>query len=211
MSSVDFQLKLTDAIAHLRSADPKLAIVIDCSPRCDIVPHEDYFRSLAGSIIGQQLSVKAARSIRDRFAAIGVGNFPTPHEIMMATETDLRTIGLSFAKIKYLKDLSSHVLDGSLDLVRLPQLSNAEITANVTDVKGIGEWTAQMFLMFCLGRFDVLPTGDLGIRKGMVTLYGLTTLPNPEAMIKIASDNNWTGYETIASWYIWRSLDNAPD
>lgn len=184
--------------------------VIARSPECDIKPHRDYFSALAGSIIGQQLSVKAAATIRGRFAARGSSGFPTPQEVLEAPDIDLRGVGLSNAKVKYVKDLAQHVIDGRLDLSRLPELSNEEIIAEVTGVKGVGEWTAHMFLIFCLGRLDVLPTGDLGVRSGMKALYGLAELPDPLTMQKLASRNGWTGYESIAAWYIWRSLDNAP-
>lgn len=206
----NFPKQIDGAIAHLRAADPALGVVIDRSPRCDLEPHTDYFRALAGSIIGQQLSVKAARSIREKFITIGAGEFPTPDEVLAASESDLRERGLSFAKIKYVKDLARHVKDKRLDLGLIAELPNEELIVELTDVKGIGEWTAHMFLIFCLGRLDVLPTGDLGIRKGMQILYELKELPDPQTMMKLAAKNGWTDYESVASWYIWRSLDNAP-
>jgi DNA-3-methyladenine glycosylase II len=165
---------------------------------------------LASSIVGQQLSVKAAANIRGRFAALGEGDFPTPEETRDFPVEKMREAGLSSAKAKYLKDLADHVVDKRLDLSRIAELPNEELIVELTDVKGIGEWTAHMFLIFCLGRLDVLPTGDLGVRRGMQILYGLRDLPNPETMYRIAGKNGWTGYESVASWYIWRSLDNEP-
>lgn len=204
-----FALQLTAAADHLRKHDPVLAAVIERSPACGIQPHSDYFRALSGSIIGQQLSVKAAATIRGRFVALGGDAHPTPQEILDFEFDTLRGVGLSRAKVAYIKDLAQHVVDGRLDIAHLPELPNEEILTEVTDVKGIGEWTAQMFLIFSLGRLNVLPTGDLGIRKGMQILYELPELPAPVEMLAIAERHNWTGYESVAAWYIWRSLDMA--
>lgn len=202
-----FAEKLEKATEQLAENDPILAAIIKRSEPCGIRPHTDYFRALAGSIIGQQLSVKAAATIRDRFAKLGCSGFPTPDATIIFSEEQLRAVGLSRAKAVYVKDLAQHVSDGRLDLEKLPPMTNEEIIVAVTDVKGVGEWTAHMFLIFCLGRLDVLPTGDLGIRKGMQVLYGLTEMPSPLEMMRISEKNKWRGYESVASWYIWRSLD----
>lgn len=202
-----FADQLVAATDHLRQHDPVLAEVIGRSRACDLEPHDDYFRALCQSIIGQQLSVKAAATIRDRFAALGGDTYPTPQQVLGFTFEALRAVGLSGAKVAYVKDVAQHVADGRLDTVRLPELPNEAILTELADVKGIGEWTAQMFLIFCLGRLDVLPTGDLGVRKGMQGLYGLSELPSPLTMQRMAERNHWTGYESVAAWYIWRSLD----
>jgi len=202
-----FSAQLADATAHLRKHDPVLAPVIERSPACNLQPHSDYFRALSGSIIGQQLSVKAAATIRARFTALGGKTYPTPEQVLGFESDALREVGLSRAKVTYIKDLAQHVVDGRLDIEHLPELPNEEILTEVTDVKGIGEWTAHMFLIFSLGRLDVLPTGDLGVRKGMQALYELPELPAPLKMQQVAERNNWTGYESVAAWYIWRSLD----
>jgi DNA-3-methyladenine glycosylase II len=207
--SADFRQKLTQATQHLRNHDPVLARVIDRSEPCNLQPHSDYFRALAGSIIGQQLSTKVAATIRGRFAALAGTGFPPPGQVAGFSFDELRAVGLSAAKIAYLRDLAAHVIDGRLDIARLPELTNEEIITEVIDVKGIGEWTAHMFLIFCLGRLDVLPTGDLGIRKGIQLLYELPKLPLPLEIQTIAERNSWTGCESIASWYVWRSLDIA--
>lgn len=204
----DFDIRLKKATDNLRLSDPALGSIIDRGPRCDLHPHSDYFRSLAGSIIGQQLSVKAAATIRDRFGGISGTDFPSPEQVIKMSEEVMRSVGLSRAKVAYVKDLATHVLDGRLDFTHISTMTNEEIIGVVSGVKGIGEWTAHMFLIFCVGRLDVLPTGDLGVRKGMQTLYGLPELPSPVDMQAIAERNRWTGYESVASWYVWRSLEN---
>lgn len=204
-----FSKQLSAAIDYLRKHDAVLAPVIERSPACNLQPHSDYFRALSGSIVGQQLSVKAAATIRARFAALGGTTYPTPEQVLGLEFAALRGVGLSRAKVAYIKDLAQHVVDGRLDVAHLPELPNEEILTEVTDVKGIGEWTAHMFLIFSLGRLNVLPTGDLGIRKGMQALYELPGLPLPLEMQAIAERNRWTGYESVAAWYIWRSLDMA--
>jgi DNA-3-methyladenine glycosylase II len=203
----EFSVELTQATEHLRRSDPALAPIIVRVGACTLGPHNDYFQALAGSIIGQQLSTKSAAAIRARFAALGGKAFPRPQQVMDFTFEELRAVGLSAAKVASLQDLAAHIIDGRLDVVRLPELSNEEILTEVTDVKGIGEWTAHMFLIFCLGRLDVLPAGDLGIRKGVQQLYELPALPAPLEVQAIAERNQWTGYESVASWYVWRSLD----
>lgn len=205
-----FNQQLDAAIAHLRESDPRLAAVIDGSPRCTLQPHDQYYERLVSSIIGQQLSVKAAATIRQRFADLATGEFPTPEEVLGFSEEQLRGVGLSGAKVRYVRDLAEHVLDGRLDIDRLPELPTEEVLVELTAVKGIGEWTAHMFLMFALGRLDVLPVGDLGVRKAMMMLYELPNLPSQEAMATIARKNRWDGYESVASWYLWRLLDNEP-
>ena len=204
-----FAPQLTVATDHLRKHDPVLAAVIERSPVCDIKPHGDYFQALSGSIIGQQLSVKAAATIRNRFAALGGNTYPRPQQVLKFEVDTLRETGLSGAKVKYVKDLAEHVIDGRLDVEHLPELPNEEVLTELTDIKGVGEWTAHMFMIFCLGRLDILPTGDLGVRKGVQALYNLPELPTPLEMQTIAERNSWTGYESVAAWYIWRSLDMA--
>lgn len=205
-----FDQQLDAAIAHLRESDPRLAAIIDSSPRCTLRPHDQYYERLASSIIGQQLSVKAAATIRQRFADLGAGEFPTPDEVLSFNEEQLRGVGLSSAKVRYVRDLAEHVLDGRLDIARLPELPTEEVLVELTAIKGIGEWTAHMFLMFALGRLDVLPVGDLGVRKAMMMLYELPNLPSPEEMATIGRKHGWDGYESVASWYLWRLLDNEP-
>jgi DNA-3-methyladenine glycosylase II len=201
---------LAKAAKHLAEHDPILEPVIRRAGPAGLKPHTDYYSALVNSIIGQQLSVKAAASIKRRFEALFGGVLPSPELILEKSEGELRTVGLSRPKIKYIKDLAQHILDGKLDFTKLNMLSNEQVVTELTDVKGIGEWTAHMFLMFCMGRLDVLPVGDLGIRNGIRQLYSLDKLPDPEAIKKIAEANQWHPYESVASWYVWHSLDNAP-
>ncbi len=196
------------ASKHLSKHDVVLAKVIASSPACTIVPHQNYFQELVESIISQQLSVKSARSIRGKFCDLFGSDFPTPKQILEKSVEELRTAGLSNAKARYVRDLANHVQNGSLKLDILNTLSNDEIIAELTAVKGIGEWTAHMFLMFAMGRLNVLAHGDLGIKNGIQKLYGLKALPSPQATQELAQKNKWHPYESVGCWYIWQSLDN---
>jgi DNA-3-methyladenine glycosylase II len=205
---------ITDDIAeqaadYLSEHDPVLKPVIAEVGLTTMRPHTDYYRELVESIIGQQLSIKAAAAIEARFVALFEGTFPTPEQILTKTDEDLRAIGFSYAKARYVRDLAVHVLDGSVSFKNLNMLSNDEIVGEFTKVKGIGEWTMNMFLMFCMGRSDVLPVGDLGIKNGIRALYGFEHAPTPDEIREIARENLWHPYESIASWYVWQSLKNA--
>jgi DNA-3-methyladenine glycosylase II len=138
------------------------------------------------------------------------GKFPMPDQILTKNLDELRAIGFSYAKGKYVQDLAQRVLDGTVRFDTLDQLSNEEVVAELTVVKGIGEWTAHMFLMFCMGRSDVLPVGDLGIKNGIRQLYGFRDIPTAEQIREISVKHSWHPYESIASWYVWKSLDNEP-
>lgn len=202
---------LATAATYLSKADPALAPSIAQHGICTIEPHSNYYHQLINSIIGQQLSVKAARSIRTKFYALFDGDeLPTPEAILEKSVEELRAVGFSYAKARYVQDLALHVLDGRLSFSTIDQLNNQEVTTKLTAVKGVGEWTAHMFMMFSMGRLDILPVGDLGIKNGITRLYGLSTAPSPEQIREIAAANNWHPYESVASWYIWRSLDNEP-
>jgi DNA-3-methyladenine glycosylase II len=201
---------LQQAADHLSTHDTVLRPVIIKAGRCTIQQHGEYYRALSEEIIGQQLSVKAAASIRRRFYDMFGGAFPSPEAVLAEAPEALRSAGLSRAKAAYLQDLARHVLDGRLSFSGLDQQSNEDIITTLVAVKGIGEWTAHMFLIFCMGRLDVLPTGDLGIRNGIRQLYGLAGPPTPREVVEIAQANHWHPYESVASWYIWQSLDNAP-
>ncbi|HVV66983.1 MAG TPA: DNA-3-methyladenine glycosylase [Candidatus Saccharimonadales bacterium] len=202
--------ELKKAAKYLSEHDPVLAPVIKNAGLATFNPHDDYYGALVNSIIGQQLSVKAAASIKRRFQDLFDGKLPTPKEILEKSEDELRGAGLSRPKIKYISDLAQHIIDGKINFKKLNTLSNEEIVAELTDVKGLGEWTAHMFLMFCMGRLDVLAHGDLGIRNGIRRLYNLAELPSPDAVDEIALANNWHPYESVACWYVWHSLDNEP-
>lgn len=199
-----------EAARWLSAHDPHLKPVIAKHGLCTIEPHTNYYQDLVESIIGQQLSVKAAATITTRFKDLFGGHLPTPEEILAKDIEELRSAGLSRAKAAYVHDLAQHVVDGKVTFDHLPGLSNDEIIKELTDVKGIGEWTVHMFLMFCMGRPDVLAYGDLGIRNGIKQLYGLDHAPSPQEVQNIADTYGWHPYESIACWYIWRSLDNMP-
>jgi len=170
---------------------------------------EDLYGALVRSIAGQQLSVLAARAIWRRLTERFDGRTPTPEEILADDPEELRAAaGFSRAKVAYLRSLAEHVLEGELELDRLAELPDEEVIRELTAVKGIGEWTAHMFLMFTLHRPDVLPTGDLGVRNAIMRAYGLETAPKPAEMQAIAEA--WRPYRTRACLYLWRSLDNAP-
>lgn len=189
--------------------DARLAPLVKQFGLPSFQPHKNYYQELVESIISQQLSVKAAASITKRFVDY-FDHFPAPDEIVAADTEGLRGCGLSYAKVRYIKDLAMRVIDGSVKFDHLDTLSNDEIVAELTPVKGIGEWTVHMFLIFCMGRLNVLTTGDLGVRTAMQRLYELPTLPKPTEMREIAQANHWHHYESLACWYMWQSLDNAP-
>ena len=198
------------AAKFLSNADPVLAPVIAAHGLCTIRPHTDYYQELVDAIISQQLSVHAARSIEQRFRDLFGGHFPAPEEILTKDVETLRGLGFSRAKASYVLDLARCVVDGTVQFDHLDSLSNEDVIAELTAVKGIGVWTAHMFLMFCMGRTDVLPVGDLGIRNGIRKLYGFVDAPTPEQITELAEKRGWHPYESIASWYVWQSLDNAP-
>jgi DNA-3-methyladenine glycosylase II len=167
---------------------------------------QNAFESLAESIIYQQHSGKAAKTITDRFVALyPKKKFPTPDDVLKTKTEKLRSIGLSGQKAAYIKDLASKFKDGTIDPKKFASMTDAEIIEHVTAVKGIGEWTAQMFLMFTLARPDVLPTGDLGIQKAFQKVFNLRSKPSPERMQKLAEC--WSGHRTVACMYLWRMLD----
>jgi DNA-3-methyladenine glycosylase II len=198
------------AAEYLKGADPLLRPVIERVGICTIRPNEEYYQELVDAIISQQLSVHAARSIEGRFRDLFGGHFPSPEEILTKDVETLRAIGFSRGKAAYVLDLAQHIVDGKVQFDHLDSLSNDDIIAELTAVKGIGVWTAHMFLMFCMGRTDILPVGDLGIRNGIRKLYGFEDAPTPEQITELAEQNKWHPYESIASWYVWQSLDNAP-
>jgi DNA-3-methyladenine glycosylase II len=204
----------SDAREFLRAADPILRELIDrygpdgLGERREGGQREHY-GALVRAIVGQQLSTKAAAAIYRRLADRFGGREPTPQEILDDDPDELRTVGLSRAKVTYLRSLAEHVLNGSLELERLDALPDEQVIAELTAVKGIGTWSAHVFLMFHLGRPDVLAVGDLGIRKAMMQAYGLDALPGPAAMEQIAEP--WRPHRSLASRYLWRSLDNEPN
>lgn len=199
------------AIRHLKLADSTLASVIARYKFPTISPHKNYYQELVESIISQQLSVKAASTIQGRFLDLFDGDdFPSPDLILQKDIEQLRAVGLSRQKASYIQDLALKVIEGSVRFNHLDALSNDEVTLELTQIKGVGVWTVHMFLIFCMGRLDVLPVGDLGIKNGIQRLYELDETATPEVIENIAKANDWHPYESVASWYIWQSLDNKP-
>lgn len=202
--------QLKKAAKYLSKCDPVLAPVIKRAGLATIYPHRNYYWELVDSIISQQLSVKAARSIERRFQELFGSEYPEPAAIIKKSPEELRAVGLSNNKARYIQDLAHHVLDGRIRFDQLDSLSNEAVVDELTDVKGIGEWTAHMFLIFCMGRLDVLAVGDLGIRNGVRSLYNLANLPSPQEVRDIAEMHKWHPFESVACWYVWQSLNNMP-
>ena len=202
------------AYRHLRQNDPVLAQLLDEHGPYTPRPAGDPYAALVRTIVYQQLAGAAAGAIHGRLLALygdgPQGRAPEPEELLATDDTDLRAAGLSGPKIGYLRDLASHVSEGRLDFDGIDDLDDAEVMARLTAVKGIGEWSAHMFLMFQLGRPDILPVGDLGVRKGMVAAYGLRKLPSPRRMHEIG--RKWAPYRSVGSWYMWRAVETlTPD
>jgi DNA-3-methyladenine glycosylase II len=194
-----------DPVKYLSRVDPQLEVVINTVGKYSIRLRTDAFQSLVESIIYQQLAGSAANVIYTRFIKYYNNMMPTPMDIISTSDTELRSkIGLSSKKVQYLKDLATKIAERKLSLDLLTTLSDEEVINQLIQVKGIGRWTAEMFLIFCLGRPDVLPVADLGIRKAMHNIYSLSELPKPAEMLAIAQP--WRPYRTVATWYLWKSL-----
>ncbi|MFZ0286024.1 MAG: DNA-3-methyladenine glycosylase [Terriglobales bacterium] len=192
------------AINHLKKADPILRAIIARVGPCRIEYGPAEFHSLAEAIVYQQLNGKAAVTIFKRFAAVA-GDPVTPAGILKLTESQMRSVGLSKQKSSYLCDMAERATRGELDFSKLHELSDEEVITHLTKVKGVGTWTAQMFLMFTLKRPNVLPTGDFGVQMAIKKLYNKRKVPKPSQMEKIAKP--WEPYRSFACWYLWRSLD----
>jgi DNA-3-methyladenine glycosylase II len=192
---------------HLRRSDPVLARVINqVGAYRPSPPHRGtHFSALMRAIVYQQLSGKAAATILGRVHGLYAGRAPTPRQLLATSDASLRGAGLSGQKFGYLRDLAARVDDGRLPVAKLGRLGDAQAIEVLTGVKGIGRWSAQVYLMFRLERPDVLPDGDLGIQKAIQRAYGLRKLPDPARVQRIGAP--WAPYRTLASWYLWRSLD----
>ena len=192
------------AIHHLRGSDPVLAGIIDVVSDYGIRFLEPGFGTLVRSIVYQQLSGRVAAVILDRLIRVAGGNL-TPEAILRLRPSRMRSAGLSTQKTAYIRDLARQTRDGHIEFSTLRDLPDSEVIEVLTQVKGVGVWTAHMFLMFALRREDVLPTGDLGLRSAIRKAYGMEVLPTPADMERLAV--NWRPYCTVASWYLWRSLE----
>lgn len=202
-STATFPLALI-AIRHLRRCDPKLAKIISAVGSYEIKTRSRPFEALVESIIYQQLAGAAADAILKRFVQLYAGKFPTPDQLTSTKDELLRSVGLSARKIGYLKDLAGRIIAGSLRLDLFDGISDEQVVDQLVQVKGIGKWTAEMFMIFCLGRADVLPVGDLGLRKAIQRAYCIEELPDAKAIYKIAE--KWKPYRSFATWYMWKSL-----
>jgi DNA-3-methyladenine glycosylase II len=195
---------MKDAIQHLRQSDPILSKIIDRVGDYAIQFREPDFETLVKSIVYQQLSGRVASVIFGRLVAAAGGTL-TPERILKLRPSRMRTLGLSTQKTAYIRDLARHTRDGRLVFAELPDLPDMAAIERLTQVKGIGEWTAHMFLMFALRRPDILPVGDLGIRNAIRRAYGMEALPTVAEIEEMGA--RWRPYCTVASWYLWRSLE----
>src|SRR5436190_15666259 len=195
---------MSKAVSHLKKSDRVMRGIVERIGACKMQFGEPTFHSLAEAIVYQQLNGKAAVTIFKRFAALA-GDPVTPKGILKLADAQLRSVGLSKQKSSYLKDMAQRAVRGELDFSRLPQMTDDEVIKHLTQVKGVGVWTAHMFLMFTLRRPNVLPTGDFGIQMAMKKHYKKRKMPKPEQMAKIAKA--WEPYRSVACWYLWRSLD----
>jgi DNA-3-methyladenine glycosylase II len=192
------------ATAHLRSSDPVLAAIIERIGPPEIAHRPATFWALARSIVFQQLNGKAAKTIFERLEQAAGGEL-TAHSLLALTDAQLRAAGLSKQKASYLRDLAQRTASGELDFAALPALTDLEVIEQLTRIKGIGVWTAQMFLIFALRRADVMPTADYGIRAAIKRAYRMRKLPTPKRMLRLAE--KWRPYCSLACWYLWRSVD----
>jgi DNA-3-methyladenine glycosylase II len=198
-----------DAERYLAHNDTVMALLIEKHGRCNLVRQTEYFRVLCGSIISQQLSTKAADTIERRFWSL-LNNEITPTNVLALSVEDLRGVGCSGAKATYILSVAEHAANGSLPFDQLDSMDDEEIISSLVQVKGVGHWTAEMFLMFAMNRPDVFAPDDLGLRNAIIRLYGeqyhfsSSTKPKEFAMFA----ERWKPFRTVASWYLWRSLDN---
>jgi len=196
---------MQEAILHLKRSDPVLARIIERVGEYRMEFGDPGFQTLVRSIVYQQLSGKAAYTILKRLLAAVPDGHLTPEAILALTGTEMRALGLSGQKTAYIRDLAERTRSGELNFAAFPEMADEDVIEHLTRVKGIGVWTAHMFLIFALRRPNVLPTGDLGVRSAIRKAYRLRDLPKPVKIEKIA--RRWHPYCSVAAWYLWRSLD----
>jgi DNA-3-methyladenine glycosylase II len=192
------------ALDHLKKSDAILASIIARVGPCKMAYRDPTFEMLARAIVFQQLSTKAARTIYGRLEE-AAGGALTPESIQNLSVSEMRRAGLSRQKLGYIRDLAEHALSGKVDFAKLPSMSDEEVIASLTDIKGVGVWTAHMFLLFSLRRPNVLPVGDLGVRMAIQRAYRKRKMPTPKQVEQIAK--GWHPYCSYAAWYLWRSLE----
>lgn len=202
---------IEQALAHLRAVDPELGTLIGCAPRCDLptAARPDVFAYLVRSIVYQQLSGSAAGTIHGRLVSLVADRGMTPQALLERSHDELRSVGVSAAKANAIHALAVHARDGDIPSADEAQcLSDVQMVRRITVVKGIGPWTVHMLLMFGLGRPDVMPTGDYGVRAGYARWYGLPALPTPAELERRTAD--WAPFRSAGSWYMWRALEVEP-
>ena len=197
------------SVRYLKRIDPVLARVIEIVGPCRIQLRTEgtHFQALARAIVFQQLSGKAAGTILSRFNALYPDNSPAPEAVLATSDEQMRAVGLSRQKIAYLRDLSLKVETGALPLDAVEHMTDDDLIDHLVQVKGIGRWTAQMFLMFRLGRPDVLPELDLGVQNAIRRAYRMRKRPTPKQVKRIGA--KWSPHSSVACWYLWRSLENG--
>jgi DNA-3-methyladenine glycosylase II len=204
--------------AALAATDPTMAALVERVGKIDLATRlrrrqeerpNDAYGALLRAIVGQQLSTKAARTIYLRVLEIFGGSTPSPEQLLEASEADLRGAGLSGRKVEYVQDLARHVISGELELDRLDELPDEQVIAEIVAVRGLGQWTAEMFLLFHLERPDVISGGDLGIRKAVQIEYGMEEMPTPTEVVELSE--RWRPHRSLASLYLWESLAAVPD
>ena len=199
-------LSIKKAVKYLRQSDPELIPLLDAFKIQDLQPETDYFKSLTRSIVYQQLSGKAAKTISDRFILLYKDkSYPTPVDVINIDHEKLRSVGLSNSKAQYIKNIAHAFLDNPDTYDSLEKMDDQDIIDTLITIKGVGPWTAQMFLMFTLNRPDVFPVTDLGVQKGFQHYYKLREMPTPDQMLK--KSEQWAPYRTVVSLYFWRLLE----
>ena len=199
-------LSIKKAVKYLRQSDPELIPLLDAFKIQDLKPETDYFKSLTRSIVYQQLSGKAAKTILDRFILLYKDkSYPTPVDVINIDHEKLRSVGLSNSKAQYIKNIAHAFLDNPDTYESLEKMDDQDIIDTLITIKGVGPWTAQMFLMFTLNRPDVFPVTDLGVQKGFQHYYKLSEMPTPGQMLK--KSEQWAPYRTVVSLYFWRLLE----
>lgn len=201
--------EIEKGINHLKNYDKKLSLIIEQAPEFVPLIKREHYWTFVESILSQQLAGAAARAITGRVKAY-FNNKPTAQLVVNAPAQDLRDLGVSWAKIRYIKDLSEKKLSGEIHFRGLQHKSDQQIIDDFIKVKGIGVWTVHMYLIFNLARLNVLPIGDLGIKKGAMLVYGLKKLPDENKIIQLSRKNNWSPYNSLASWYLWKALELKP-
>jgi DNA-3-methyladenine glycosylase II len=193
------------AYRHLRAADPVVGALIEEHGPYRPRPAMDHYESLLRTILFQQLSGASASAIQRRWLDLYDGRYPTPPQLLATTDEAFRTAGVSRQKAGYMRDLAEHIVAGHLDFTDIEDLPDEAVAEQITRVKGLGEWSAHMFLMFQLGRPDVLPVGDYGVRNGMRLAYDLPEVPSPGRAVEIGAP--WAPYRSVGSWYMWRAVE----